>query len=60
MNQDYFATPAGQAYIQRMPAKRVGDPDELVGTVLLLASSAGSFINGAVLTVDGGLTAGAP
>jgi len=59
MNQDYFATADGQAYIQRMPAKRIGDPDELVGTVLLLASSAGTFINGTVVTVDGGLTAGA-
>lgn len=59
MNKDYFSTPAGEAYIQSMPAKRVGDPDELVGTVLLLASAAGSFINGTVLTVDGALTAGA-
>jgi NAD(P)-dependent dehydrogenase (short-subunit alcohol dehydrogenase family) len=59
MNEAFFATAAGQDYVTRMPAKRIGDPDELVGTVLLLASDAGSFINGAVFTVDGGLTAGA-
>ena len=59
MNEAYFATPAGQEYVTRMPAKRLGDPDELVGSVLLLASDAGSFINGSILTIDGGLTAGA-
>ena len=59
MNEAFFATAAGQDYVTRMPAKRIGDPDELVGTVLLLASDAGSFINGSVFTVDGGLTAGA-
>ncbi len=59
MNETFFATAAGQDYVARMPAKRIGDPDELVGAVLLLASDAGSFINGSVFTVDGGLTAGA-
>ena len=39
------------------PLKRIGDPSELVGPVLLLASDAGSFITGEVLTVDGGMTA---
>jgi NAD(P)-dependent dehydrogenase (short-subunit alcohol dehydrogenase family) len=39
------------------PLRRIGDPDELVGPALLLASDAGSFITGVVLTVDGGATA---
>ena len=39
------------------PLRRIGDPDELVGPALLLASDAGSFITGEVLTVDGGATA---
>ena len=55
MNQDFFATDAGKAYIQRMPAKRLGNIDELVGPVILLASEAGSFINGTVLPVDGSI-----
>ena len=36
------------------PAKRFGEASELIGATLLLASDAGSFINGAELVVDGG------
>ncbi|MEO6400591.1 MAG: SDR family oxidoreductase, partial [Vicinamibacteria bacterium] len=54
MNQDYFATEAGQEYIKRMPPGRTGEMSELIGPLLLLASDAGSYINGAVLPVDGG------
>jgi len=39
----------------RTPAGRWGDPSELVGTVLFLASRASDFINGQVIYVDGGL-----
>ena len=38
------------------PMGRVGDPGELAGALLLLASDAGSFITGQTLVVDGGLT----
>jgi NAD(P)-dependent dehydrogenase (short-subunit alcohol dehydrogenase family) len=34
---------------------RWGQPDELAGPALLLASEAGSYITGSVLLVDGGL-----
>ena len=37
---------------------RPGHPAELVGACLLLASSAGSFITGQTIFVDGGFTAG--
>ena len=39
------------------PLGRIADPAELVGPVLLLASDAGSFITGEVLTVDDGASA---
>ncbi|GGO87642.1 short-chain dehydrogenase/reductase [Marinobacterium nitratireducens] len=55
MNADFFASEKGQAYIHTMPARRLGQLDELIGPVMLLASDAGSFVNGAVLPVDGAL-----
>lgn len=55
INTAYFDSPAGQEYVTRMPAKRLGKLEELVGPVILLASDAGSFITGTVLPVDGAI-----
>ena len=41
----------------RVPAGRWGEPDELGGAVVFLASSASDFVNGQLLVVDGGLSA---
>lgn len=57
INADYFDSAAGKAYIEQMPAKRLGRVEELIGPVMLLAGDAGSFINGAVLPVDGAIHA---
>lgn len=53
INADFFNSEQGKAYEAQMPAKRCGELEELVGPVLLLASDAGSFVNGVVLPVDG-------
>jgi 3-oxoacyl-[acyl-carrier protein] reductase len=42
---------------RRVPLRRYGDPDEVAHMVLSLALPAASFVNGAVLPVDGGLSA---
>ena len=39
---------------ERTPAGRWGNPDELSGTAVLLASEASSYINGQIIYVDGG------
>jgi NAD(P)-dependent dehydrogenase (short-subunit alcohol dehydrogenase family) len=44
----------------RIPLRRPGRPDELVGLCLLLASDAGSYITGQTIYVDGGFLAGSP
>jgi gluconate 5-dehydrogenase len=41
----------------RTPAGRWGDPEELVGAALFLASRASDFVNGQVIYVDGGVLA---
>ena len=44
-----------RAFAQRTALGRWGQPEELAGPALLLASDAGSYITGAVLLVDGGI-----
>ncbi len=46
------------ALLQRLPLGRFGQPDDLVGAVLFLASDLSSFITGTTLYVDGGYLAG--
>lgn len=53
LNQDFFASDKGRAYIAGTPAQRTGKLDELSAPFMLLASDAGSFVNGVALPVDG-------
>ncbi len=53
-NRDFLASEAGKKLAARVPLRRVGQPDDLDGAMLLLASPAGAYITGAVIAVDGG------
>ncbi|MDW8396433.1 MAG: SDR family oxidoreductase [Anaerolineae bacterium] len=50
-------TEAGRAVLARTPMGRFGEPDDLGGAVVFLASDAARFVTGAVLPVDGGYSA---
>jgi NAD(P)-dependent dehydrogenase (short-subunit alcohol dehydrogenase family) len=48
-------TPELQAEMeQRIGLGRIGDPEEIVGTALYLASDASSYLTGQLITLDGG------
>lgn len=55
INHHHWDTDAGQKLIQMLPRKRLGQPEDLDGLLLLLASDASRFINGAVVTADDGM-----
>lgn len=57
-SMQHFITPEReQAILHHTPMRRYGQPGELVGAVLWLASDAASFVTGAEITVDGGFSA---
>ena len=49
-------TPRSRHILQQTPMGRYGEPEELVGAVIFLASEASSFITGAVIPIDGGFS----
>ena len=56
LSAGFLATEAGKAMVKRMPMRRLGEPAELDGALLLLASAASSYMTGSVITIDGGLS----
>jgi NAD(P)-dependent dehydrogenase (short-subunit alcohol dehydrogenase family) len=53
--------PAYQEHARRrFPLQRLGEPPEIVGTALYLASDASSFTTGTIINVDGGVLVSSP
>ena len=50
-------TERGKEFLLRTPLRRFGKVEELAGACVFLASEAASFVNGEILTVDGGFLA---
>lgn len=45
-----------EATVSKYPMRRIGEPDEIAGAAVMLASAAGSFTTGQTLVIDGGGT----
>jgi NAD(P)-dependent dehydrogenase (short-subunit alcohol dehydrogenase family) len=54
LTRTFLLSEAGKRLQARIPLRRLGRPDDLDGAMLLLASPAGAYLTGAVITVDGG------
>lgn len=54
LNRDFLESEGGQTLMKRIPQRRFGKPEDLEGTLLLLASDASDFMTGEVVAVDGG------
>jgi len=57
INEAHFETEQGRTLINMLPRKRLGQPEDLDGLLLLLASEESRFINGAIITADDGMSA---
>ena len=55
-NAPFFSQPRIAELARRIPLRRFGRPDEIVGAAIFLASDAASYVTGQVLTVDAGLS----
>ena len=45
-------------FLRRIPIGRLGEPEDFVGILLMLSSSASDFMTGAIIDIDGGYAAG--
>ncbi len=52
---EWLLSEHGKEIVAQCPLKRIGQPSDMAGVALYLASPAGSYTNGAVIPVDGGI-----
>jgi len=56
-NEDGSLTPRGETIIAHTPMDKFGDPEDLVGVCVWLASDASKFVTGIIVPIDGGFSA---
>ena len=56
-NEDGSLTPRGETIIAHTPMDKFGDPEDLIGACVWLASDAAKFVTGIIVPVDGGFSA---
>ncbi len=56
-NEDGSLTPRGKTIIVHTPMSKFGDPEDLIGVCVWLASDASKFVTGIIVPVDGGFSA---
>jgi len=54
INKGFLNSDVGKKIIKRVPARRVGELDDLTGVLLLLASDKSAYMTGTIIPVDGG------
>jgi len=56
-NEDGSLTPRGKTIIAHTPMDKFGDPEDLIGVCVWLASDASKFVTGIIVPIDGGFSA---
>jgi NAD(P)-dependent dehydrogenase (short-subunit alcohol dehydrogenase family) len=56
MAGEFLESAGGEALVKKVAMRRLGQPDDMDGAILLLCSNASRYMTGSVITVDGGLS----
>ena len=57
INQSVWSDPKSmQDLLEKIPLKRIGEPEDIAGMVVVLVSDVASYVTGRTIFVDGGMT----